>query len=68
MKKAGAVTLAQDEKTCVVFGMPKEAIKCGGVDHVESLCFSPQGNEEGSVTIGELETVCSGEHTITMRV
>ena len=37
MKQAGAVTIAQDEKSCVVFGMPKEAIKCGGVDHVESL-------------------------------
>jgi two-component system, chemotaxis family, protein-glutamate methylesterase/glutaminase len=27
MKQAGAVTIAQDEKSCVVFGMPKEAIK-----------------------------------------
>jgi two-component system, chemotaxis family, protein-glutamate methylesterase/glutaminase len=27
MKKAGAATIAQDEKSCVVFGMPKEAIK-----------------------------------------
>jgi len=27
MKEAGAVTIAQDEKSCVVFGMPKEAIK-----------------------------------------
>lgn len=27
MKQAGAITIAQDEKTCVVFGMPKEAIK-----------------------------------------
>ena len=37
MKQAGAVTIAQDEASCVVFGMPKEAIKCGAVDHVESL-------------------------------
>lgn len=34
MKKAGAATIAQDEKTCVVFGMPKEAIKLNAVDHV----------------------------------
>ena len=29
MKEAGAFTIAQDERTCVVFGMPKEAIKLG---------------------------------------
>ncbi len=34
MKKTGAATIAQDEKTCVVFGMPKEAIKLNAVDHV----------------------------------
>ena len=32
MKEAGAVTFAQDEATCVVFGMPREAIKRGVVD------------------------------------
>lgn len=32
MKKNGAHTIAQDEKTCVVFGMPKEAINAGAVD------------------------------------
>jgi two-component system chemotaxis response regulator CheB len=37
MKQAGAKTVAQDEKSCVVFGMPKEAIKLGGVDKVLSL-------------------------------
>ena len=37
MKKAGARTIAQDEKSCVVFGMPKEAIKLGAVDKVASL-------------------------------
>ncbi len=30
MKKTGARTIAQDEASCVVFGMPKEAIKMGG--------------------------------------
>jgi len=37
MKQAGAVTIAQDEATCVVFGMPKEAIKANGVDRVLPL-------------------------------
>lgn len=37
MKEAGAGTIAQDEQTCVVFGMPKEAIKSGCVDKVVPL-------------------------------
>ncbi len=37
MKQAGAFTIAQDEATCVVFGMPKEAIKAGAVDKVLPL-------------------------------
>jgi two-component system chemotaxis response regulator CheB len=37
MKERGAWTLAQDEATCVVFGMPKEAIALGGVDDVVPL-------------------------------
>jgi two-component system, chemotaxis family, protein-glutamate methylesterase/glutaminase len=37
MKEAGAVTIAQDEASCVVFGMPKEAIARGGVDAVMPL-------------------------------
>jgi two-component system, chemotaxis family, protein-glutamate methylesterase/glutaminase len=37
MKQAGADTLAQDEATSVVFGMPAEAIKRGGVDKVLPL-------------------------------
>ncbi|MGN7613096.1 protein-glutamate methylesterase/protein-glutamine glutaminase [Magnetococcales bacterium HHB-1] len=37
MKDAGAVNIAQDEASCVVFGMPKEAIKHGGVDIVKPL-------------------------------
>ncbi|MBI4829518.1 MAG: chemotaxis response regulator protein-glutamate methylesterase [Nitrospinae bacterium] len=42
MKKEGAATIAQDEKTCVVFGMPKEAIKLGGVDKVAPLYDIPE--------------------------
>ncbi|MFP4070875.1 MAG: chemotaxis response regulator protein-glutamate methylesterase [Desulfovibrionales bacterium] len=37
MKEAGARTIAQDEASCVVFGMPHEAIKLGGVDRVVPL-------------------------------
>jgi two-component system, chemotaxis family, protein-glutamate methylesterase/glutaminase len=37
MKQAGAYTVAQDEATSVVFGMPKEAIARGGVDRVVPL-------------------------------
>lgn len=37
MKEAGAKTIAQDEDSCVVFGMPKEAIKLGAVDTVVPL-------------------------------
>jgi two-component system chemotaxis response regulator CheB len=31
------MTMAQDEASCVVFGMPKEAIKLGGVDKILPL-------------------------------
>lgn len=37
MKQAGATTYAQDEASCVVFGMPKEAIKLGAATHTVSL-------------------------------
>lgn len=37
MKESGAHTIAQDEKSCVVFGMPKEAIKLNAVDRVLPL-------------------------------
>lgn len=37
MKEAGALTIAQDEKSCVVFGMPKEAIKLNAVDKIMPL-------------------------------
>jgi two-component system chemotaxis response regulator CheB len=41
LKQAGALTIAQDEATCVVFGMPKEAIKKGAVDRVLPLGLIP---------------------------
>ena len=37
LKEAGAYTIAQDEATCVVFGMPQEAIKRGGIQKVLPL-------------------------------
>jgi two-component system, chemotaxis family, protein-glutamate methylesterase/glutaminase len=41
MHGAGARTIAQDEASCVVFGMPKEAIRQGGVDRVVALTDIP---------------------------
>jgi two-component system chemotaxis response regulator CheB len=37
MRKAGARTVAQDEASCVVYGMPKEAVKRGGVEKTVPL-------------------------------
>ena len=37
MRKSGAATIAQDEATCVVFGMPREAIQLGAAQHVVAL-------------------------------
>ncbi|AXE30665.1 chemotaxis response regulator protein-glutamate methylesterase [Chromobacterium phragmitis] len=37
MHDCGAKTIAQDEESCVVFGMPKEAIKLGAADEVMPL-------------------------------
>ncbi|MEI8389821.1 MAG: chemotaxis response regulator protein-glutamate methylesterase [bacterium] len=42
MKNNGAYTIAQDEASCIVFGMPKEAIAMGGVIKIESLKKIPQ--------------------------
>ncbi|HPH02752.1 MAG TPA: chemotaxis response regulator protein-glutamate methylesterase [Spirochaetota bacterium] len=42
MREAGARTVAQDEASCVVFGMPKEAIAMGGAEFVEPLARIPE--------------------------
>ncbi|KAF1072987.1 MAG: Chemotaxis response regulator protein-glutamate methylesterase [Pseudomonas citronellolis] len=42
MREAGARTLAQDEASCVVFGMPREALKLGAAQASESLDGLPQ--------------------------
>jgi two-component system chemotaxis response regulator CheB len=51
MRDAGARTIAQDEATSVVFGMPREAIECGGAEFVLPL---------GRIS-GELLKLASGE-------
>ena len=54
MHDAGAFTVAQDEASCVVYGMPKEAVARGGVDLVvpleeiaDKLVRFAQGREQG---------------------
>ena len=42
MHDQGAVNVAQDETSCVVYGMPKEAVARGGVDHVVPLGRIPE--------------------------
>jgi two-component system chemotaxis response regulator CheB len=42
MKEAGAATIAQDEASCVVFGMPKVAIECGAAQEVVPLDRIPK--------------------------
>lgn len=37
MRRAGAGTIAQNEETCVVYGMPREAVRLGAVQHVLPL-------------------------------
>lgn len=41
MQEAGAPTIAQDEKSSIVWGMPGEAVKLGGVDNILSLSKIP---------------------------
>ncbi len=42
MREAGAYNLAQDEQSCIVFGMPKEAIAAGGAHEVVPLAAMSQ--------------------------
>ncbi len=42
MRKAGAYTIGQDRETCVVYGMPMEAYKIGGVCQQAALSTIPQ--------------------------
>ena len=42
MKQAGAYNYAQNEESCVVYGMPKEAVAHGGVDEIAHLNDLPK--------------------------
>ena len=52
MKQAGARTIAQDEASCVVFGMPREAIRLGAADRVMPLVRVPYGILNEATQIG----------------
>jgi two-component system chemotaxis response regulator CheB len=45
LRTTGAHTIAQDERTCVVFGMPNEAIKLGAAEQI-----LPLGDMAGAIT------------------
>lgn len=47
LRRAGATTLAEDEQSCVVFGMPREAIARGGATEVVSLLRMPAAIFDG---------------------
>ena len=53
MRQAGALTVAQDEASSVVFGMPKEAIERGAVDRVATLGQIPTHILHGFCDHGE---------------
>jgi two-component system, chemotaxis family, protein-glutamate methylesterase/glutaminase len=53
MKETGAITIAQDEASCVVFGMPREAIALGAIDFVLPLGQVAQQALDSLQNIGE---------------
>jgi two-component system chemotaxis response regulator CheB len=70
LREAGARTIAQDEESCVVFGMPREAIRMGAAQQVlplgriggrlEQLCSEPAGRPNaGAAAKGQ--AMISGE-------
>jgi two-component system chemotaxis response regulator CheB len=54
IRNKGGYTLAQDEESCVVYGMPKEALFLGGVDQVVEL------DKMGSVLMEQIHTMGGG--------
>jgi two-component system chemotaxis response regulator CheB len=56
MHQAGAYNFAQDEASCVVFGMPREAIAVGAVDEVVSIQDMAQKVLQRLVTSGGMGT------------
>lgn len=59
MRKSGAHTLAQDERTSVVFGMPREAIRLGAAVEVLPLGDIPRAIERFITTPSEADHVAS---------
>jgi two-component system chemotaxis response regulator CheB len=53
MRQAGARTIAQNEATCVVFGMPREAIELGAAEQVLPLLAVPEAILAARVLAGE---------------
>ena len=60
MKKKGAVTIAQDEESCVVYGMPAEAVKQNGASYV----LSPKGITAFLNSINNQSTINNHQSTI----
>jgi two-component system, chemotaxis family, protein-glutamate methylesterase/glutaminase len=54
IRNAGGYTFAQDEKSCVVYGMPKEAVNMGGVDKIINL------DEMGTAILEKIKTMGGG--------
>ncbi|MES2825753.1 MAG: chemotaxis response regulator protein-glutamate methylesterase [Pseudomonadota bacterium] len=54
VRNVGGYTLAQDEKSCVVYGMPKEAVNVGGVDKTVNL------DEMGAAILEKIKALGGG--------
>ena len=54
IRNQGGYTFAQDEASCVVYGMPKEAVLCGGVDQTVEL------DKMGAAILGKIKQMGSG--------
>jgi two-component system chemotaxis response regulator CheB len=52
LKEAGASTIAQDEESCVVYGMPREAVKLGAAQHVLPLSAIGRKIEQSCLSHG----------------
>lgn len=57
MHEAGALTIAQDEATCIVYGMPKEAVKLGAADAVIGLPEIPSVIQQAPSRAAYLHTM-----------
>jgi two-component system, chemotaxis family, protein-glutamate methylesterase/glutaminase len=57
MRRQGAYTIAQDEQSCVVFGMPREAIRLGAAQAIEPLSQIPQAILKSLTQIRQVSAV-----------